>query len=172
MPIFLLYYSKKRRIFFLYFFLISSFLGLLGFILLENGIFDYKVIDHKYCYYYEPGKNEQCSIYDNADITNKKDNAFQVFNYYCNLLDTNMREKSLLLEFTSDFFIVPKFYRVDVLEYSEDSMLAKVRTSCEARDNKSVLFTHIGYVPRFTLFDTLPPLVKDTLKINNWKVPN
>jgi len=167
MPIFLFYYKKKMRTFFLYWFSIGSILGLILFILLKNGCFDYRTIARKYCYFYN--KHDLTGNYRDVLITNDKENELMVVEYYKKLLDTCNKSTTIQGPLLSpDFSGVHKFFIVDVLEYSADSLLAKIRVNWNGSTDRNSLTSRIGYVPIFTLYDTLPPIVKDTMKINNW----
>ena len=59
-----------------------------------------------------------------------------------------------------------KFYIVEVLNYTKDSLLAHVRVTHHG--GKLALGTYIGYLPTLALHDTLPKFVKDTCRNNNW----
>jgi len=167
MPLFLLYSSRKKRIFFFYWFVIGSAIGFILFLLLDNGCFDYKTIAHKYCYFYNYNPND-LRKYNDVDITDFKDNEYIVVRQYRRWLDTIHKDSNIHMCLTQDFFQVQKFFIVDVLKYTDDSLLARVRVSWNGSGDKAALISRIGYVPRFTLFDTLPRLVKDTMKVNNW----
>ncbi len=53
----------------------------------------------------------------------------------------------------SDFYQKDLIYKVEILRYSEDSLLSKIRYKCSA--SKEYL-EWIEIVPTFTLHDTLP----------------
>ncbi len=119
-------------------------IGYLLFLISLTGIFRLKVIDTKYCYIFKDNKIERVFLsYD-------KKFAYKILDFYQGLY------KDTLFEMSVDKRIaIPYNIKAEVLEYTEDSILALIRIEWEV-EHTPFLYTEKGFVPTITLHDTLP----------------
>jgi len=129
---------------------IASFLAYLN----KKGVFDPVIIGKKYCYFYY--KNDSGKIYYNkVFVIDDLIKAKMLTKVYFAKQDTTFN-----LDGVQD---IPVFQSVSIIRYTADSTQVRVKYSFVAK-YRPFYITIIGYVPRFTLYDTIP---KDTIgKVN------
>lgn len=117
------------------------------FILNKLGVFEIAEIDQKYIYYLDqPGSNPNKPIM----VTEGIERALEVRNYY-------KGDRNIIFG-GDDMRYVKSFVKVKVLEYNEDSTLAKIYAKYEAGIAPRVKIRY-GYVPAFTLHNSLPDTI-------------
>jgi hypothetical protein len=119
--------------------------------------FKVEVVDEKYCYYYNP--LDTMNSFDRAYIVENFEDIKDIEAYYKLLYDSNYikaKKYSRRSNFKGIWCLTFK-YKIDVLEYKEDSNFAKIL------DDSRGKWVCKGYVPTYLLHDTLPKFVMDTL---------
>lgn len=142
---------KKYPLPMLLFFLIGTFvLGPIAGIAIDQEWFRRKAIEVKYCYHWDMDTIRPYVIYKKGRRINGFEKAYWMLAYYYtpDSLFPNKHEPVM-----SDFYQNNRIFKVEILRYSEDSLLAKIRYKCHATD-EHLEWTRI--VPTFVLHDTLP----------------
>ncbi len=115
-------------------------------LLINTGIFRQESIEQKYCYYF---KNDSISKVYSADNIEK---AYQIIAYfYCGINDDR---KGIIVG--DNMYTIKKIREVEVLEYTEDSILARIRYKYFSKLRGGMIIETKSYVPTFTLHDTVP----------------
>jgi hypothetical protein len=152
--LFKLWKSKAWWIFFSIFIISVSLVGgIIGYIG-SKGYFEreVKVIGHKYCYFYN--ENNLVDRAEHVMASNHINTAKDVYNYYKLLLQPKAND-TITFIMPDDINYVSKSILVDLIKYSSDSSLVLVRAKWKI-DTKPFDIDITGYVPSFTLHDTLP----------------
>ena len=141
-PLFLkLKNNKTYRTVIIIIFIIS--VCLIG-IFIDN-VFPKSKIDDKYCYI------EINDTLRNVLLANTKKKGYEVASYYMKKI-TNREVK---FEY-NDVGPLRRLTEVEVLKYEEDSLLVKIRVHIKSSLRGGMEFDSEGWVPFFTLHDTLP----------------
>lgn len=114
-------------------------------LLLDNEYLKKEAIDHKYCYLEIDNKIE------NVNMTESKDQALRNLHFYVSLILD--RPSILYTTEPSRRLSIDKKY--EVLEYTKDSLLVKLRLYTTTRRGGNE-YAATGYVPFLTLHDSLP----------------
>lgn len=137
--------SDKFWFYFLIFVLFVTIVGAFLGVFLEKGIFRQKSISKKYCYIIENGQLKRVF----GGKTTEK--AYQaIVYYYC-----NKSIKKGIIKY-DNLFEIDSITEVEVLEITEDSLLAKIRFVGYSEMSGGMHYDVVGYVPVFSLHDTLP----------------
>lgn len=130
---------KKKKLvkYFIIYIIIGSVFGFIIGVIGELKIFYRKPIVKKYSYFQTENNKYSFSF----AATNKKKAAEMLNKFY--------KQDSNSIIVVERIFKVRPFTKIDVLEYSEDSVFAYIRDKHQESIKK-------GYVPVFTLFDTIP----------------
>jgi hypothetical protein len=114
--------------------------ALIAILINTTNVFYRESLDTKYCYYYIEDTMQFVLMARNVD------EAMEVRTFY---VDSSVKSVSV----TSKGF-APYRPESDVLKYSKDSLFAKIRV--KESGVRGGTFTKRGWVPAFTLHDTLP----------------
>lgn len=147
------YFTKKVAVIWAILTLLGGVIGYIG----SLEFFKPKIVDEKYCYYFNP--LDTINGFDRAYIVENFEDIKDLEEYYKLLSDSNYikaKEYSRRSNFKGIWSLTFK-YKIDVLEYKEDSNFAKVL------DDSRGKWVSKGYVPTYLLHDTLPKCVMDTL---------
>jgi hypothetical protein len=141
--------SKFRRNIIVFFLVGTAISPLIG-LIINSEAFRQDSIDQKYCYYF---KNDSITEVYSADNIEK---AYQIIAYfYCTI---NNDKKGIIIG--DNMYEIKKIRKVEILEYTRDSLLAKIRYKYFSKMRGGMIIETISYVPAFTLHDTLPIGIK------------
>jgi|GEM_PF-6591417 len=125
--------------------------AMLAIIIKKTNIFEPKIIGQKYCYFYN--KADSSSQFEQVMSSDDEQKSVELYNYYNNrLLNIKTVNNDLILDKVTNVLLCKK---VDLLKYSKDSLRIQIRIryQVEYRPGKEEV---IGFVPAFTLHDSLP----------------
>lgn len=124
---------------------ISPLIGLI----INSDIFRQDAIDQKYCYFIK--NNTINEVYAAYNI----EKTYQIIAYYyCEAKNKGSMTWDEMYSLGKDVTLV------EVLEYTRDSLLAKIRYRYFSKMRGGMIIETISYVPAFTLHDTLPIGIK------------
>lgn len=112
--------------------------------------FKRKALEVKYCYHWDGDTIQPFWLYEKGKRVKCFENAYWMLAYYYTP-DSLFPDKSDY--FKSDFYLQNRVYKVEVLRYSEDSLLAIIRYKYPT---SGIYSECVEVVPIFTLHDTLP----------------
>lgn len=115
--------------------------------LINKDIFRVTAIDQKYCYYII---NDSIAEIYATENTNK---AYQVISYY--YCDVCNHQKGILMG-NEEYSMGKNIMKVEILKYTSDSLLAKIRYKYHSSLRGGMIIESEGYVPKFSLHDTVP----------------
>lgn len=117
---------------------------------IDHEWFKRKAIEVKYCYHWDRDTLQPYMIYKKGRNVKGFEKAYWMLAYYYTPDSLFPHKHETVM---SDFYQKDLIYKVEILRYSEDSLLSKIRYKCSA--SKEYL-EWIEIVPTFTLHDTLP----------------
>lgn len=136
--------ERNQGIFLLVFIGLSVVYGIIAW-LVNADVFRDEAIDYKYCYYME---NDTIG---EVHATYKKEDAYQVICYeYCGFKNRG----SLVIE--NMYSLGKEVTEVEILEYTQDSILARIRYKYFTEQRGGFIIETKSFVPSFTLHDTFP----------------
>ena len=119
---------------------------------IDKGWLRRKAIEVKYCYHWDGDTIQSFCCYNKGNRINCFEKAYWMLAYYYTP-DSLFPDIYRPVIENSDFGQLRSIYKVEVLCYSEDSLLAKIRYNYPTSGS----FTEtVCIVPTFTLHDTLP----------------
>ena len=112
-----------------------------------------KAIEVKYCYHWDGDTIQSFCCYNKGNRINCFEKAYWMLAYYYTP-DSLFPDIYRPVIEDSDFSQLRNIYKVEVLCYSEDSLLARIRY--KQHSPPSGYFERVEVVPTFALHDTLP----------------
>lgn len=122
-------------------------------IAIDHEWFKQKAIEVKYCYDWDGDTIQPYMIYKKGRGGNSFEKAYRMLVYYYTPDSLFPNTYRLVIE-NSDFYQKERIYKVEILRYSEDSLLARIRY--KQHSPPSGYIERVEVVPTFALHDTLP----------------
>ena len=118
---------------------------------IDKGWLRRKAIEVKYCYHWDGDTIRPFWVYEKGKRIKCFENAYWMLAYYY-IPDSLFPDKNTDY-FRFDFNQQNRIYKVEVLRYSEDSLLVTIRYNYPTSGSYA---EQVEVVPTFTLHDTLP----------------
>ena len=119
----------------------------------SKGVFDPKIIKEKYCYFHD--SKDTNDEFQSVLASNDPMIAKKINNYYLLLLENQNKDTVIDFAIPDNSFYIPKFIKVKIIGYNLDSSLVQVWVKWKTTVRPFEM-EEKGYVPVFTLHDTLP----------------